>query len=254
MKTCVRCNTAKPRSAFPPRTESRDGLLSYCRHCRTEMGRLRAAAAKGRVISKDGSKPCSLCRVVKPFAEFSECAVARDGHDSACRPCAAARAKRYRQAKSPEELKAMSRRHYQKWGRRSQELTKEWVARNPERARAIRNRSQRVSCWHARMVNQTRQSAKRLGREFDLDAEFILELFEKQGRRCYWFGIEMIPSVLTRDPLRPSIDRLDPTRGYTRDNVVLTCLFANLGRSIMPEDRMRSFVAKLRIHLSGHAT
>jgi hypothetical protein len=251
VKTCSRCKEKWPLSDFATRKNTNDGLQYNCRRCQSEARRLRVAAARDRVISRDGSKTCSLCNDTRPLVEFGECTVARDGHQSACKPCAAARARRYRQAKTPEQKKEANRRHYKKWGARIKVLTKAWATKNPERARAINNRTQRVSRWHVRLAWQCRNSAERRGHEFDLNPDFILELFEKQERRCHWLGIEMMPSIGTRDPLRPSIDRLDPDRGYTRDNVVLTSQFANMGRSVMTVEQMRNFVEKLRIHFTS---
>ena len=56
--------------------------------------------------------------------------------------------------------------------------------------------------------------------------------WEVQSGRCYWLGIEMSLEDLfvTRSPFAPSVDRLDPDGHYTKENIVLTSRFANLGR------------------------
>lgn len=64
-----------------------------------------------------------------------------------------------------------------------------------------------------------------------LTEQDVLEQYAAQDGKCFWFGVEMIPSVGIRDPQRPSIDRLDNSRGYTPDNIVLACIAANVGRS-----------------------
>jgi hypothetical protein len=130
-----------------------------------------------------------------------------------------------------------------------------WRAENPERAREGNIRCQRVTRWHVSITHRCMSNAKRRGHDFDLDADFVLALFEEQGRRCYWLGVEMVPSVGTREPLQPSIDRLDPSRGYTRDNVVIASQFANMGRSTMSAERFRVFLRELRESwLSDQAT
>lgn len=79
-----------------------------------------------------------------------------------------------------------------------------------------------------------------------MDPDFIKSLFEKQNGKCYWFGIDMIPSGVQHHPLKPSLDRIDNTRGYLRDNVVLTCQFANLGRGRLSAEVFKDFVTYLR--------
>ena len=56
----------------------------------------------------------------------------------------------------------------------------------------------------------------------------------------------MVPSIETRDPRRPSLDRLDEKIGYVRGNVVLTTTFANMGRSAYSAEKFAAFVAELK--------
>jgi hypothetical protein len=67
--------------------------------------------------------------------------------------------------------------------------------------------------------------------ENTLTSDDILEIFEKQNGLCHWFKIPMQPSLINKHPQQPSIDRLDRTKGYTKDNVVLCCYAANIGRN-----------------------
>lgn len=84
-----------------------------------------------------------------------------------------------------------------------------------------------------------------------MDGPFIESLFEKQSGLCHWFGVPLVPCASRRDPQHPSLDRLDPSKGYTRDNVVLTCLAANAGRSDNTTERFLAFVTTLRSSLAS---
>ena len=65
-----------------------------------------------------------------------------------------------------------------------------------------------------------------------IDLKFIEGLLLKQNNKCFWFNIELeIDSIEgSRNPAKLTIDRLDCTKGYSKDNVVLTCYAANCGR------------------------
>lgn len=77
----------------------------------------------------------------------------------------------------------------------------------------------------ARRVVVAKARAKKKKMAFDLDTDFLLELFENQDGLCYYSKIPM--SWKSNDWYCFSIDRKNPLLGYTRDNVVLCCVAAN---------------------------
>jgi hypothetical protein len=71
----------------------------------------------------------------------------------------------------------------------------------------------------------------------------INEMFEGQNGLCYWFNIPLIPSTQTKHPQQPSLDRLDGTKGYIKDNVVLCCYSANIGRNETDIETWKNFIS-----------
>lgn len=65
----------------------------------------------------------------------------------------------------------------------------------------------------------------------DMTEQDLLDLYDEQNGKCYWLGVDLVPSEIHRYPSKTSPDRLDRSKGYTKDNVVLTCVFANVGRN-----------------------
>ena len=65
----------------------------------------------------------------------------------------------------------------------------------------------------------------------DIDALDIVELWYKQGGRCYYSGR---PMTLQPSPRGVSVDRLDSKRGYTRKNTVLAARQVNSMKSDLP--------------------
>jgi hypothetical protein len=82
--------------------------------------------------------------------------------------------------------------------------SRDWVRNNPIRTK----------------LSAAKNRAKLKNLEYDLDEPFILELFEKQNKKCHYSGL---PISLDYEINIFSIDRIDSNVGYTRDNVCL-CL------------------------------
>lgn len=85
-------------------------------------------------------------------------------------------------------------------------------------------------------------------REFNITVEDLQQQFSAQNGRCWWFNIKLIPEDIFRPfyPLAMSVDRLDNAIGYTRDNIIITCRFANLGRGKADRKTMEDIVSTLQ--------
>ncbi len=83
-------------------------------------------------------------------------------------------------------------------------------------------------------LNDFRRNRRKKGKQFDddVDSEFLWNLFLKQDRKCALSGVQLHlnrkysqqknrPGRIRREGLHQtaSIDRIDSTKGYTRDNV-----------------------------------
>ncbi len=69
-------------------------------------------------------------------------------------------------------------------------------------------------------VSNIRRSAKYRKIVFELDAEFLWELFLKQERKCYLTGVELFFSTRSgAGDGNASLDRIDSNLGYVKSNV-----------------------------------
>lgn len=96
---------------------------------------------------------------------------------------------------------------------------------------AIYKRKNPLMCIVSGTIQRDKQKYHTLEKNI-IDLKFIEELLIKQNNKCYWFNIDLdIDSIEgSRNPAKLTIDRLDCSKGYSKDNVVLTSYAANCGR------------------------
>ena len=78
--------------------------------------------------------------------------------------------------------------------------------------------------------------SKRAG-TFDLDYAYVVRLLREQNGRCAVSGVpfDLAYSGDSRvNPYQPSLDRIDPRKGYLRGNVRLTLYAVNIALNDMP--------------------
>lgn len=70
-------------------------------------------------------------------------------------------------------------------------------------------------------IAEIKLRARKKGIDFNLSAKFLWDLFEKQNRKCAITGIEIDLDT------NGSVDRIDSSKGYTKDNVWWTDIKIN---------------------------
>lgn len=124
-----------------------------------------------------------------------------------------------------------------------------WARENPERA-AAQQRKTRNTLRGAinSKVSSARQRARNKNMAFDLDIDFIQNLWEDQKGLCALTGKKMSlrgnkNSEETFNSF--SIDRIDSTRGYTKDNVHLIRWGVNSIKNNMSMDKFFDLVSDI---------
>ena len=87
-----------------------------------------------------------------------------------------------------------------------------------------------------------------------IDEFYLINQYKKQNGNCYWteYPIDPYGVYEKNNPLAPSLERLDESKGYIPDNVVIALRLFNLGRQRCPENKFRDQVIKLKDHFNGN--
>lgn len=206
--TLCKHNHEFQNTGFSARYRSMEG----CVRCAVDSGvvkRQEATKIKALLIVgiPDGSLRCPRCSQIKTTENFYKNSGSKTGFASYCKPCTAVMSKEY-QEKYPERIK-----------------------RSNAKARSLRH-------WSATLYQGSLSSSRKRNLTHEITQQDILDLWENQNGLCYWLGIPMSQENRgTRVLDKVSLERIDPTVGYIKENVVLATTFANLGKSNnSPED------------------
>jgi hypothetical protein len=124
------------------------------------------------------------------------------------------------------------------------ERSKLWKSQNPERYKENRKRSYkniRTKYPLANAISQAKTRAKKLGLSFDLNKEDL-----KVPEVCPILGIRLLSGVGKLTANSPSLDRVDPAKGYVVTNVRVISHRANTIKSDMPIEVFEKIVEYMR--------
>jgi hypothetical protein len=97
-----------------------------------------------------------------------------------------------------------------------------------------------------RFIN-CRDRNKKLGlAPTDVTKDYLLELFQKQGGRCYY---TKVPFRMQMGIFTPSVDRKDPKQGYYKSNIVLCLAGVNYAKNDASVEEFTEFLREIKDHL-----
>jgi hypothetical protein len=186
----------------------------FSNNCNNENGKMTQCKQCISLLNKaknnprivEGTKICSMCKVKQDVINFNSCKTATDGLYSSCKKCA----------------------------KNSQ---KKWLESN------IKNFIKKVyiSC----KSNCVRRSKNLV---FAITEEDILELYYKQDGKCA-ISCEILTKIALEDKginkYNVSIDRINSSKGYTKDNIQLVGAIVNIIKNDIEEKDFILFVSSI---------
>jgi hypothetical protein len=92
--------------------------------------------------------------------------------------------------------------------------------------------------------NRAKKRAKDYNHEFNLPVNIIID--KLAIGICEATGIPFGFSSMNYNPYSPSIDRIDSNKGYTEDNIQMTCMIYNFCKNKFTTEQVNDFFNKLK--------
>lgn len=211
-------------------------------------------------MKKTKTKICARCGREKPCGDFYKQTASRDGYDSYCKECRSNIARQYYQDHKEEDAaRKQDWRDRVRRGEppktRSPEYIEDRQRKKENHQRAIAQRKEVRNSPIRKMSSRiiaSLQSRKfpRPGKNRSISCSVCREDIEElwyiqQGRDAYT-GLPMVLSSPKTNPRQPSVDRIDSSKGYTKTNICLCCLWVNKAKGDLSAKDFLDLLKELR--------
>lgn len=217
---CSKCHEDKPISEYYVHSERKDGAIryrGYCKSCRRVVKKKNKSKPVFEKIISQGFQKCKFCNQEKDLSLFYSNGCYSDG------------IKKYRTRCKTCVLELLSKSQPEKYKTKSEK------------------RSSSPKNFITGILNHACRRKQHLG--FNLDLMFLLDLYESQKGFCAISGVEM--TYLAGDGRRYtniSIDRIDSSKGYLRDNVQFVCDIVNVMKQQLTKNELLLWCNKIIKH------
>lgn len=161
---------------------------------------------------------CTKCGETKAKALFIKCREAKSGYRNLCKIC--------RNKNQKISRDSIGQKNYKKNDDQSEKkLLPLWVLML---SRNIRRRN--LEKWG---LNGP-------------DANFLIDLYEKQSGLCYYSKMPMNTDIRDKSLYKISVDRLDSSLPYTKDNIVLCTVGMNYCKNSSTVEEFTQFLQDLK--------
>ena len=210
---CPKCKKDRPVSDYYTHSVRGDGAIRYRPYCK-ECRRVRIRQQKSRPIHceiiSSGFQSCKICKNKKPIEEFYSNGCFNDGikkYRTSCKSCVL------------ERLKINQKTIYKTKSEKRSSTPKNFISG---------------------ILNHSAKRKQHLG--FNLDLVYLLDIYEKQSGNCAISGVRMTYLAGSgRINTNISIDRIDSSKGYLRDNVQFVCDVVNRMKQDMSQGDLENW-------------
>lgn len=190
-------------------------------------------------------RQCSKCKVTYPRESFYKDRSSIYGIQHVCKGCMKGYSSRYKE-KNPDYFANKGKERYkpEENADRYQRYRGDYLRRRSERSQTVEGKL--YDLWAS-----CRERSRRKGLDFSIELEWLVYLFKVQKGKCSMTGVNLTLETKGArgfNPYNPSLDRIDPKKGYTKDNVRLVCVAFNIALNAWGEEVYRKVAEGYILH------
>lgn len=122
------------------------------------------------------------------------------------------------------------------------------ILKNPKLYKDYSRNYHKQNIFNTIRKNMKASSKKKGFKKILFNTTYLKYLWKKQKGICYWSGMKMdLNHGMRMNPKMVSPDRLNPSKGYIKGNIVLCCVWSNMARMRTPVDKWKLFLNELNI-------
>ena len=208
------------------------------------------------------NKVCTKCKIERPLSSFYKRKNSKDGHNSICKYCLKiSKSRKYlhikentlycticKEYKTDENFDVSPERSYRRFRDNRCKKCKQNQTIKRANERAKNNSISRT--LSERYLNLVLRN-KKYNTLIDFDVDYLLHLWDEQKELCALSGIHMTYIIRKgRIPTNVSIDRIDSTKGYTKNNIHLVCMAVNQMKSDLTIEELIYFCKNIVNHVN----
>lgn len=111
--------------------------------------------------------------------------------------------------------------------------------------------------WQLAIYRTTKKRAEKKCVDFEVSTQDLADAILRANGSCEVTGIQFtkdIPPRGVRRPWFPSVDRIDSSKGYTKDNIRIVCVAANLAMNTWGEDVLFEMAVSMMKDVLSYST
>jgi hypothetical protein len=144
-----------------------------------------------------------------------------------------------------EQINNSNKKYYQKNNEVIKQKQKEFNTKDSTKIK-IKARRQTIDGTLLNLIRQKRYHNKKHKQTCDFDSEYLKLLIQNQNAKCTYCDHDLEITSGDKSFAQISIDRIDSSKLYFKDNIHITCLFCNLAKNDMDDSLYRKFIGTLK--------